>query len=197
MLYSDDNGNDNVGKLGRKHIIQDSLILRNPSSAVSQTEMNQTWKNGLGFIFGCLTTTCSFSFWDLHFSNELSSSMIMGGGLGPSARVWRVTRAILVLASPSYIARSVPHLNRKHYISCQPPSHWEILSHFFGSIIGQGGGVTTHPSNVCWSAPVLFGGSPSLDLARQLKFEEENIWGGANKNGSFARLRGRSKVSLC
>ena len=62
MLYSDDNGNDNIGKLGREQIIQDSLILRNSSSAVSQTEMNQTWKNGLGFIFDRLTTTCSFSF---------------------------------------------------------------------------------------------------------------------------------------
>ena len=62
---------------------------------------------------------------------------IMGGWLEPSARVWRVTRAILVLASPSYIARSVPHLNRKLYISCQTLSfsakveEWRLTHQMF------------------------------------------------------------------
>ena len=145
-------------------------------------------KTGLIIIFGRLTTTCSFSFWDLHFSNELSSSMMIhhGGVVG--------TLGKSVTSDSRNLSSCIPFLYRPLCPAFKPQTLHFLPNAFF---FGQGGGVTTHPSNVCWSAPVLFGGSPSLDLTRQLKFEEENIWGDANKNGSFARLRGRSKVSLC
>ena len=102
----------------------------------------------------------------------------------------------------AYIALSVPHLHRKVYTSCNQG----LSQHFFLSgyrKVNRWKVVSTHPGDVCWSAPVLSRGSPSQGFRvnsspamSRLMGSRRQFWD-ADKNASFARLRGRLKVSLC
>ena len=99
--------------------------------------------------------------------------------------------------SPS-LSLSVANLHRKVYTSCRQALSRDLFQVSIIAAEVKEWRDSTHRGNVCWSAPIPFDASPShvFSTISWSGGQEENF-GDANKNDSFARLRGRLKVSLC